>query len=59
MCESLKLAGLPGFPFAEESLLHGRFPNARQELRLGAEIFRLQTGGFTGFLNRGEIDVRG
>ena len=59
MGECLKLADLLGVQAGKGRFLHGPAEDAREELRLGAKIFRAQSGGFTGSLNGGEIDVRG
>ncbi len=59
MREGLKLARALGVPIAKSFVFHGRTENAGEKLRLGEKTFRRQPGGFAGFLNRGEIDVRG
>ncbi|MEI9962266.1 MAG: hypothetical protein WDM76_14375 [Limisphaerales bacterium] len=57
--EGLELARAAGIPLAEIFILYSLSQNLRQELRLRAKLFRLESGIFSNFLDSGKIDMRG
>ena len=60
MREGLKLARLrPVFHSPKELPFACLLPKFPSEIATAPENFRLQSGGFARFLNRGKIDVRG
>ena len=51
MRQGLKLPHLPGVKTGKRSRYDGILQNAREKLRLGTKIFRLQAGRFAGPLD--------